>query len=218
MSRTIAVKGVGSLRLKPDYVVIGLELEAKDEVYERAMSLSSERIDELTKALTEVGFGKDELKTTGFHVRADYRSEQNDQGNYVQVFDGYVCHTSLKLSFDLEMQKLGETISAIGSCRGAPEMNISFTVKEPEAVKSHLLKAAADNARGKAEVLCAASNVHLGELQRIEYNWSETPAYSRTAVTADRLVMPMMKNAFRAEMSPEEIELSDSAAFIWEIC
>ena len=131
MSRTIAVKGVGSLRLKPDYVVIGLELEAKDEVYERAMSLSSERIDELTKALTEVGFGKDELKTTGFHVRADYRSEQNDKGNYVQVFDGYVCHTSLKLSFDLEMQKLGETISAIGSCRGAPEMNISFTVKEP---------------------------------------------------------------------------------------
>ena len=36
MSRTIAVKGVGSLRVKPDYVVVGLELEAKDEVYERA--------------------------------------------------------------------------------------------------------------------------------------------------------------------------------------
>ena len=41
MSRTIAVKGVGSLRLKPDYVVIGLELEAKDEVYERAMKADS---------------------------------------------------------------------------------------------------------------------------------------------------------------------------------
>ena len=65
---------------------------------------------------------------------------------------------------------------------------------------------------------CSHRHNQLGELQRIEYNWSETPAYSRTAVTADRLVMPMMKNAFRAEMSPEEIELSDSAAFIWEIC
>jgi uncharacterized protein YggE len=124
----------------------------------------------------------------------------------------------MKLSFSLDMQRLGVTMSAIGSCRATPEMNISFTVREPEAVNGRLLRAAADNARGKAELLCAASGVSLGQLQRIEYNWSEQPFYSRTSVTADRLAMPMMKNAFRADMTPEEIELSDSAAFIWEIC
>jgi uncharacterized protein YggE len=218
MRRTIAVKGVGSLRVKPDLVVIGLELEAKNEVYERVMSLSSEQIEELTDALTAVGFAKEDLKTTSFHVRADYRSEQNDKGMYVQVFDGYVCHSGMKLSFDLDMKRLGETLGTIGSCRAKPELNISFTVKDPEAANSLLLKAAADNARGKAEKLCAASGVSLGELQRIEYNWSELPVFSRTAVSADRAAMPMMKNAFRAEMTPEEIELSDSAAFIWEIC
>ncbi len=217
MSRTIAVKGVGSLRVKPDYVVIGLELEAKNEVYERAVSLSSEQIEELTQALIKAGFAKEELKTTSFHIRADYRSEQNDKGNYVQVFDGYVCHSGMKLAFDLDMKLLGETLSAIGSLSVQPELNVSFTVKEPEAVNSRLLKAAADNARGKAEILCAASGVTLGQLQRIEYNWSEPAAYSRTAVSADRMAMPMMKNAFRAEMTPEEIELSDSAAFIWEL-
>ena len=218
MSRTIAVKGIGSLRVKPDYVVVGLELETKDEVYERAMSLSSDLIGELTEALAEIGFAKEDLKTTSFHVRAAYRSEQNETGNYVQVFDGYVCHSGLRISFDLDMQKLGETIGAIGGCRGKPEMNISFTVKEPEAVNSRLLRASADNAKGKAELLCEASGVCLGELQRIEYNWSEMAPFSRTAVSADRIAMPMMKNAFRAEMTPEEIELSDSAAFIWEIC
>ena len=217
MSRTIAVKGVGSLRVKPDYVVIGLELEAKNEVYERAMSLSSEQIEELTQALIKAGFAKEELKTTSFHIRADYRSEQNDKGNYVQVFDGYVCRSGMKLAFDLDMKLLGETLSAIGSLSVQPELNVSFTVKEPEAVNSRLLKAAADNARGKAEILCAASGVTLGQLQRIEYNWSEPAAYSRTAVSADRMAMPMMKNAFRAERAPEEIELSDSAAFIWEL-
>ena len=217
MSRTIAVKGVGNLRVKPDYVVIGLELEAKNEVYERAMSLSSDQIGELTQTLMKIGFEKEELKTTSFHIRADYRSEQNDKGNYVQVFDGYVCRSGMKLAFDLDMKRLGETLSAIGSCIAQPELNISFTVKDPEAVNSRLLKAAAENARGKAEVLCAAACAVLGQLQRIEYNWSEAPAYSRMAVSADRAVMPMMKNAFRADMTPEEIELSDSAAFIWEI-
>jgi uncharacterized protein YggE len=217
MSRTIAVKGVGSLRVKPDYVVIGLELEAKNEVYERAMSLSSDQIGELTQTLMKIGFEKEELKTTSFHIRADYRSEQNDKGNYVQVFDGYVCRSGMKLAFDLDMKRLGEILSAIGGCTVQPELNISFTLKEPEAVNSRLLKAAAENARGKAEVLCAAAGAVLGQLQRIEYNWSEAPAYSRMAVSADRAVMPMMKNAFRADMTPEEIELSDSAAFIWEI-
>ena len=123
----------------------------------------------------------------------------------------------MKLAFDLDMKLLGETLSAIGSLSVQPELNVSFTVKEPEAVNSRLLKAAADNARGKAEILCAASGVTLGQLQRIEYNWSEPAAYSRTAVSAHRMAMPMMKNAFRAEMTPEEIELSDSAAFIWEL-
>ncbi len=218
MSRTIAVKGVGSLRVKPDCIVIGMELEAKDEIYERAMVLSSEQIEELTKALAEAGFEKEDLKTASFSVRTDYRSEQNEKGNYVQVFDGYVCRSSMKLSFAMDMKRLGLVIGAVGSCKAKPEMNISFTVKDPEAVNAQLLQAAADNARGKAQLLCAASGVTLGELQRIEYNWSDIHAFSRTEVNADRLAMPMMKGAFRADMTPEDIQLSDSAAFIWEIC
>ncbi len=218
MSRTIAVTGTGSLRVKPDQAEIALELQAKDMDYQRSVALSSEQLEEITQALTEVGFFKEDLKTSAFQVRAEYRGEHDEKGSFIQVFDGYVCHCSMKLCFDLDMQRLGETISAIGSCRARPELNIRFTVKEPEAVNAKLLKAAADNARSKAELLCAASGVELGQLQRIEYNWKDTQLYSRTAVNADRAVMPMMKSAFRAEMTPEDIELSDSAAFVWEIC
>jgi uncharacterized protein YggE len=218
MSRTIAVTGTGSLRVKPDQAEIALELQAKDMDYQRSVALSSEQLEEITQALAEVGFSKEDLKTSAFQVRAEYRGEHDEKGGFIQVFDGYVCHCSMKLCFDLDMQLLGETISAIGSCRARPELNIRFTVKEPEAVNAKLLKAAADNARSKAELLCAASGVELGQLQRIEYNWKDTQLYSRTAVNADRAVMPMMKSAFRAEMTPEDIELSDSAAFVWEIC
>ena len=217
MDRTIAVNGVGSLSLKPDWVIIGMELEAKDENYERAMALSSERIGELTRAMTEIGFAEDEVKTTALHVRTDFRSEQNEQGRYVQVFDGYVCHSSMKLAFSLDMKRLAETLSAIGACSAQPELNISFTVKEPQAVNAQLLNAAAANARGKAELLCAASGVTLGKLLRIEYDWHELPIRSRTAVNAEAGGLRMMKSAFQADMTPENIELSDSAAFIWEI-
>ena len=217
MSRSIAVNGTGCLRVKPDLAEINLELEARNRDYERAVALSSDQIEEISRLLIACGFKREDLKTSAFRVRTDYRSEQNEKGNYVQVFDGYVCSSSMKLSFDLDMKRLGDIISAISSCSAQPELNIRFTVKEPEAVNARLLKAAAGNARTKAELLCAASGVALGQLQRIEYDWRESPVYSRTAVNADRAVMPMMK-AFHAEMTPEDIELTDSAAFIWEIC
>lgn len=217
MERTIAVNGVGSLSLKPDWVIIGLELETKDENYERAMALSSDRIEELTRALAEIGFAEDALKTSALQVHTEYRSESDERGRYTQVFDGYVCHSSMKLAFSLDMKRLGETLSAIGACSAQPELNIAFTVKEPQSVNARLLNAAAANARGKAELLCAASGVTLGKLLRIEYDWHEPPLRSRTSVTAEAGRLRMMKNAFQADMTPEEIELSDSAAFIWEI-
>ena len=217
MKRTIAVQGVGNLRRKPDQVEIGLSLETRDLQYDKAMSLSSERIDALNAALRAAGFGKDDLKTSAFNVRTEYRSEQDDKGRYHQVFDGYVSRTEMHLVFPLDMKKLGETLSAIGEAGVDPELNIRFTVKDPGEVYAELLREAAANARGKAEALCAASGVKLGKLQKINYNWAEPPLVSPTRVEAAMGSLRMMKNSFQADMTPEDIQLSDSAAFVWEL-
>ena len=81
MDRTIAVTGTGSLRVKPDQAERAMELEAKDKDYQRSVALSSEQLEEVTRALTAVGFAKEELKTSAFQVRADYRGEHDDKGN-----------------------------------------------------------------------------------------------------------------------------------------
>ncbi|MBR4692906.1 MAG: SIMPL domain-containing protein [Oscillospiraceae bacterium] len=147
MERTISVRGVGSLRKKPDYVTISLELEAKDMDYEKAVAASSGQIEELTAASCAVGFRMEDLKTSSYQVRTEYRSEQDENRNYRQVFDGYVCRTGMRLAFDFSVLRLGEALSAVGACSVRPELNIAFTVKDPAAAHGELLRAAAANAR-----------------------------------------------------------------------
>lgn len=55
-----------------------------------------------------------------------------------------------------------------------------FYCLDPSAVNKELLKSATVNAREKAEILCEASGVKLGELLTIDYNWGELNIISHT--------------------------------------
>ena len=63
MSRSITVKGIGKLSLKPDQTVISLTLRSFDKIYDKSMDDAAEHLDRLRAALVGVGFAKDDLKT-----------------------------------------------------------------------------------------------------------------------------------------------------------
>jgi Uncharacterized conserved protein len=221
MNRTITVRGVGTAKTKPDQIIVSIDLNAKDMDYEKAIFLADDKIERLTSALCAVGYEKDALKTVNFNVNTSYQGYHDDKGMYRQVFDGYIVNHSLKLAFDFSNERLGETLTAIASCDTQPQLNISFTVKDPAGIKEALLKSAAENAKSKAELLTAASGVRLGQLINIDYNWGEVNTFSRTrfnAMDEAEEAKPMMR-AFgaSANFTPEDISSSDSAAFTWEI-
>ena len=55
----------------------------------------------------------------------------------------------MKLAFDFDTKRLAQTLSAIGSWLAMPELNITFTVKNPEEMKDMLLRDATTNAKKK---------------------------------------------------------------------
>lgn len=79
----------------------------------------------------------------------------------------------MKLSFDFNSDKLSKAIDAVSNCVSDPKMNITFTVKNEEAVKDEFLKSAGANARRRAEILCEAAGGKLGNLVNVDYNWNE---------------------------------------------
>ena len=213
--KTITVKGVGRATVKPDSVILSVSLETVDKEYEKAMEYAAARINLLTNTLCEIGFDKDDLKTTNFNVDEARQSVKDPDGNYKSVFVGYKCTHGLKLQFDFDTKRLGEVLSTISKSLTEPAMSIEFTVKDPSAVSDELLISATQNARKKAEVLCKAAGVHLGELVNIDYNWQDIELHSYTTYDC----MPRLAKCNTAvDITPDDIVASDNATFTWEIC
>ena len=218
-ARTIHIKGTGRASAVPDYIVITMELLAQHMVYAQAMHIGAQQVEMLREAVCEAGFDEEDLKTTDFSVDTEYEQEkyeENGHTRYRQVLIGYACKHSLKLSFDFDNERMEKAMTAIGDCLSKPEVSIAFTVKDKQAMRNQVLESAAQDARRKAEILCKASGVALGDLLRIEYSWDEINI-------THSLNMDLMcgKGACEAAPSfdfhPDDIEAGDTVDFYWEI-
>ena len=217
--RTITVKGTGNVSARPDYIILTLNIEALSETYDRAMSEAAERIEKMQGAAVRVGYHKENLKTTSFNVQTRYENVKDRQGNYKREFAGYACTYRLKLAFDFDSKQLAKVIPAIADCGAKPELSIAFTVRNPSAVSEKLLISATENARAKAEILCKASGNALGQLLNIDYNWGELDVFSRTSYDVEDCIQPLMAMSKCAapEIEPDDIDVTDTVAFTWEI-
>lgn len=217
MPRTITVKGEGQVSTRPDQIVLTMTTTAAEKDYDRAMEQAAHQSESMTDAVKAAGFSAEDLKTTRFNVSTNYESIRDKDGNYQQVFAGYQCSQGFRLAFPLEMKRLGQVLAAIAGSGAQPELHIAFTVKDPGAISAALLQSAAANARQKAEVLCTAAGTQLGQLLSIDYSWNDINVTSRTRMETADCMPKMAASCFNAEMTPEDIETSDFATFIWEM-
>src|SRR5699024_6812345 len=103
MDRIITVKGIGTVKAKPDLVIITMNLESHMFEYDQTMELAAKSVNTITSAIESVGFDKTDLKTSHFNIRAHYEQYTDENNNYKNKFNGYICEQSLKLAFDLEI-------------------------------------------------------------------------------------------------------------------
>ena len=128
MAGKISVKGTGRLSLSPDQTDILLTLNSRDKDYPTAAGIAESRIESLKTALLPLGFSPEDLRTSGFSVRAEYEGVQDEKGIFRNVFSGYCCTHQLRLTFPMDNQKLSEVISAVSSSGAEPELSITFGI------------------------------------------------------------------------------------------
>ena len=217
-NREITVKGIGDLKIPVDFVEIHLTLEELDKNYNNGYQTFEDHILELQEIIQEIGFKKEDLKTSLINVYPKYENERRND-SYVNVFKGYNFFSEMKLCFDFDSQKLGEAFSSISTSDAKPRMNVNFTVKDKEAVKKRLLGAAAKDAKEKAQILCDAMGVKLGKLITINYNWDEIEIYSSTKYemnTSPRMLCADIRDT-SVDFTPDDISVEDDASFVWAI-
>ncbi len=185
--------------------------------YDKAMEFASRQVQSLNDAFGAVGFEKSDMKTTRFDVSAGYKNVKDKYGNYHREFNGYVISHNLKLAFDFTMEALSQALTAIASFPSNPELSIAFTVKDATTINEEMLRSATVNARKKAEILCKSSGVKLGQLLSIDYNWGELDIFSHTQYDMNEELMSPSTCCKSMDIEPDDIDVSDTATFVWEI-
>ena len=219
--RTIRVTGRGQLKVHPDRTRITMELDGVWPEYAETLKRSSKDTEQLKDLLSEYGFARTDIKTLDFHIDPEYESYK-EKCVFKQRLIGYRYTHVLKIEFDSDRERLANLLFALSHCPSEPEIRISYTVSNPDAVKNTLIGKAVTDAREKASVLTQAAGVALKEIQSIDYSWGEVNIEC----------FPMRKNLlkedgvaycaetaadYNLDMEPDDAEVSDTVTVIWEI-
>ncbi len=216
---TIRVTGRGMLKLRPDLTRLTLTLQGREPEYADALRRSAEDTRTLRGALEGLGFAADALKTLFFNVDAAYESYRDERGDYRNRLVGYEFRHTLKLDFPSDNERLGRTLYALAHSSVQAEVNISYTLSDPEAAKNALLERAVRDARAKAEVLSAAAQRRLGGLLSVDYSWGEVnvAVQPMRKLAAAEACCDSAANRFDLDMEPDDVDLSDSVTLVREL-
>ena len=228
-NNTITVNGVGNLTAKPDYVVIALSVEESHKKYEVAAENAGAKIRELTQKLCAIGFAETDIKTTDYRIQTDVAYKTNRRGVTEAEKKGYTCIHRLKLNFDFDNDRLCQAVETICGSIAEPKLNVTFTMKDREAVLDKLLQIAASGALKRAKILAEGAGGKLGKLIGVTYNWKDVDLLSPTRFMPHsntdvlfQATAPVMDNApsiaIPDSFTPDNIELNENAVFQWELC
>ncbi len=216
--RTIRVTGKGMLRVKPDTTRITLTLEGERKDYAETLCASSDDTERLKTLLEGFGFAREDLKTLFFNVDTAYESYE-EEGVYRQRFKGYRYRHEMKAEFPNDNDRLGRILAALANSPVQPQFGVSYTVKDPEALKNQLLERAVADAKEKAAVLARAAGVPLGAIQSVDYSWGQIDfeVHPMDRLCAEKLALDEGNAALSLDVQPDDIEAADTVTVVWEI-
>ena len=218
--KTIRVTGKGQIRVHPDMTRITIELEGVCKEYADSLARSAKDTEKLKTVLSAFGFQRTDLKTLSFDIDTEYESYRGANGDYGQKLKGYRFRHVLKVEFESDNDRLGKILFALAACDLKPEFRISYTVKDPEAVKNTLLGKAVTDAREKAVVLTQAAGIALKDIQTIHYSWGRIDFEARPmedTICSDGLRASKMCPSMALDMEPENVDVSDTVTVVWAI-
>ena len=218
--RTIRVTGKGLIKVHPDMTRITMTLEAMYPEYADTLRHSSEDTEKLKDVLAPFGFSRTDLKTLNFSVDTEFESYK-DKGVYKQRFVGYKFRHMMKVEFESDNGRLGKVLYALANSPVRPEFRISYTVKDPEAVKNTLLGKAVTDAKDKAVVLTQAAGTTLKDIQTIDYSWGEIDfevhPMNRNLLLEECAPTGAGEGCYDMDIEPDDMEVSDTVTVVWEI-
>ena len=217
MERTIRVTGTGKVSIKPDITVIPITQTKVCLLYAEALKCAADDKEDLSRALVEIGFKKEDLKTTYFDIDSKYQYYTDKDGNSESRFVGYKYTHKMKLKFKNDNKVLGHVLYAIANSSGTPEFSIEYTTSKPEKAKNLILQKAVEDSKKKAEIMAKAAGVTLGDVLLIDYSWGEVTFSNRPVRDFELDDLCLAAKPIDMDIEPDDIDGEDTVTVVWSI-
>lgn len=209
--RILRVQGRGRVNTEPDLVTLSFVVETKAKVYAECLSELNRRTEDLRTNLSAAGLDRAELSTTAFAVRYD-----TEYRNGRSAFVGYHASHDLHIEIPMDKSLLNEVLSHIAKGHSGVNVGLAFSVRDKDCLRKRVLAEAVRTARENAVTLAAAAGVNLGEIQQMEYGWSEIHIHDcDVAMVCDAAGPPSRE--YGADIDPEDVVAEDNVTLVYEI-
>ena len=208
--RLIKVQGKGHIAIEPDMVTLSFDIEAKVRDYEKCLHELNMRADDLRQSMIDSGLDKAQLKTSNFNVQIDTQYE-----NGKRIFVGYSASHRMSIELPMDKQLLNKVLYHVAKGHSGTEIDLSFSIRDKEALRKRVLTQAVHVAKQNAETLASAAGIKLGKLVEMDYGWSEVHIYNRRASMICESPSTTMFNC--PDIEPEDVTAEDNVTLVYEI-
>lgn len=215
--KTMRITGKANLNVAPDQTKVSLTIRGFAMKYSAALEQSVRDTKVIKDALEECGIERTSLKTENFYTSEKKKSVEDQYGNISYRHIGYDITHYLNFKFDNNNELLGKVLSVLSKLKINPRIAISFTVKDSEQYKDKLIALAITDAKRKACTMASAAEVILGEIQQIDYSYQTINLESKQYLYLECARENSTADDFNVDMTPEDMDLTDTVTIEWEI-
>ena len=204
MKRTITVTGRGEITLCPDTAKLTMELREEGAGHAAVTDACGARAELLLSALEKAGIDRKEVRTLSLRVDARYETTDG-----ARTFAGYTAVQRLQLLCSADAGTLAPILEAARTSDADPLLSLDYTVRDLQSYRAKLLSLAVEDAADKAEIIAEAAGVKLEKLLSV--------SYAQPVAMPMRTLRMAARGDFGADLTPEDVTLSDEVTAVYEI-
>jgi len=166
----ITVSGVGQMYVKPDLALENFSVKTEGKTVKEVMQENSQDMNEVMKAITDLGVLQKDIQTTNFNLypRYEWTGETKIFPSGHRVLVGYEMTQTLKVKIK-DLETIGKIIDAATQAGANQVGDLVFTIENPEVVKGQARLQAIEEAQKEAKSLAKQLGVRLGKIMSVDF-------------------------------------------------
>ena len=208
----ITVTGTGKVKSKPDLVQIQLGVSTLAPSVQEARDKAAKALDGMISSIKANGVAEKDIQTQQLSIQPEYDYRDNQQ-----VLRGFRVSNVVAVKLR-DINKTSKVVDDAVSAGGNETQiqGISFTIDNPEELKSQAREKAVADAKAKAATLAKAAGVQVGDALQISESSYAPPIYdARSAFANDaaKSSAPQPETPIQAG----ELDVSVDVSVTWSI-